>query len=122
MQLIIGAFVLIVLALAAVRMRKPAAAGSGGVSVESAQAAIGRNRTERFVIIDRLMKRRGGGKIARNLVTAGLMLKPAEFMMVNLFSFAITLVLGSFLLRRMPVDSFASTMKFFGAAAVIFYL
>lgn len=123
MQLIFGALVLIILAFVAVRMRKPAPAGSGGVSVESAQAAIGRNKTERFVIIDRLMKRRGGGKIARNLVTAGLMLKPAEFMMLNLFFFAVTLVGGSVILRRMPaLDSFANVLKFFGAAFLIFYL
>jgi len=123
LQLIIGAVVLInIVGLIAVRMRKPAANASG-VSVESAQAAIGRNKTERFVIVERLMRRRKSGKLARNLVTAGLMIKPAEFMMVNLFSFAITLVLGSFILRRMPaLDTFLNALKFFGAAFVIFYL
>lgn len=123
LQIIIGVVLLInIVGLIAVRMRKPATAG-GGMSVESAQAAIGRNKQERFIIIDRVMKKRGMGKISRNLVTAGLMIKPAEFMMANLFFFAITLVGGSFILRRLPaLDSFANVLKFFGAAVLIFYI
>lgn len=120
---IIGAVLLInIVGLIAVRMRKPAAAG-GAMSVEATQAAMGRNKQERFVFIDRVMKRRGMGKISRNLVTAGLMLKPAEFMMANLFFFAGTLVAGSLLLRRMPaLDSFSNILKFVGASIVIFYI
>ncbi|HEX8552318.1 MAG TPA: type II secretion system F family protein [Abditibacteriaceae bacterium] len=123
LTLIIGAVLLInIVGLIAIRMRKPAAAG-GAMTVEATQAAMGRNKQERFVIIDRILRRRGPGKLERNLVTAGLMMKPAEFMMVNLFFFAITLVGGSFILKRMPApDSFSNILKFFGAAFIIFYI
>ena len=116
------AIALVVISYIAVKMRKPAAEG-GAMSVEATQAAMGRNKQERFIFVDRVMRKRGMGKIERNLVTAGLMLKPAEFMMVNLFFFGITMVAGSFILKRLPaLDSFSNVLKFFGAAIVILYI
>jgi tight adherence protein B len=58
--------------------------------------------------------RKGTGKIERNLVTAGLMLKPAEFMMANLFFMAFIIVLGAVHIRSMPAaTSFFGVVKFF---------
>jgi tight adherence protein B len=123
---LIGAVLIInIVGLIAVRKRRPATAQ--GMSVEAAQAAIGRNKQERFVLLDRLLRSRKGsasaGKIERNLVTAGLLLKPAEFLMASMFFFAITLVAGSFILRRMPaITSFPNALKFFGVLAIILYI
>ena len=123
LQLIIGVVLLInIVGLIAVRMRKPATA-AGGPSLEATQASLDRNKQERFVILHRLLRRRGVGKIERNLVTAGLMLKPAEFMMGNLVFFAVTLVCGSYVLRKLPaLDSTINVLKFFGACVLLFFI
>jgi tight adherence protein B len=72
------------------------------MTVEAAQAAVAR-KEERFGLLNRFMRRRKGASlIERNLITAGLPLRPAEFMMANLFCFAVVLLLGSLHIRNMP--------------------
>lgn len=127
MQYIIGAVLIFnIIGLIAVRvMKKPAAvAEGGGATIEATQAALTRNKTERFGILEAWMRgRKSSGRIERDLVTAGLMLKPSEFMMANMFFFALVLVAGAQLLRRMPpMDSMINSFKFFGAVATIVYL
>jgi len=120
---IIG-IVFLVGAYAVVKMRKPSAAGATGGSVEATQAAMTRNKQERFGILSNLMRgRKGVGVIERDLVTAGIALKPVEFVMVNLFIFAIVLVLGAQGLKRMPaLTSFPNILKFVGALWVIIWI
>ena len=115
---LIGALILLnVGGYAVMKMRKPSAAGVAGGSVEATQAAMARNKQERFGILSNLLRgRKGVGVIERDLITAGLALKPVEFVMLNLFFFAIVLVLGAQVLRRMPApDSFSNILKFGGA-------
>jgi tight adherence protein B len=113
--LLIGFVVLNVVALAVIRLRKPAAATSDGMTVDAMQNAMASRKNERFGMFDRFMrKQKGGGLIERNLVTAGLMVKPSEFLAVNLFVLAAVLVLGLFHLRSMPpAASFFGLVKQF---------
>jgi tight adherence protein B len=103
MTTILGAFlVLNIAAYVAVKRRKPVAATADGMSVEDVQAAMSR-REERFGLLNKFMRRRKGTSlIQRNLITAGLPLRPAEFLMANLFCFAAVLLLGSLHIRSMP--------------------
>lgn len=87
------------------RMRKKVAVTDQGVSVDAAQRAITRGREEKFALFARFLK--GNKKtsvIERNLVTAGLMLKPTEFLMANLVSLAVIILLGIWHISNMPND------------------
>src|SRR5689334_289865 len=102
--IIVGAIVLNIGGLIISRsMRKPAALAEGGVTVEAAQQAIARSKEERFAFIGRLLKGKGGSSlIERNIVTAGLLIKTSEFMMINLISLAVCLLIGLLHVSSMP--------------------
>ncbi len=105
--MLIGAFIVLnIVAYGAIKMRKPKTVTADGMTVEATQAAMTARKQERFGTIGRLMRRgRGGGLIERNLVTAGLLLKPAEFMAANLFFMAVVMVLGVAHINSMPAPS-----------------
>ncbi|HEX9996631.1 MAG TPA: type II secretion system F family protein [Abditibacterium sp.] len=78
--------------------KKPAAVTTEGISVASTQEALTRAKTERFALIARFFKgRKDGSLIERNLTTAGLLIKPTEFIAANL-AFLIAVILGCLVL------------------------
>lgn len=121
--LIIGGLIIInVVGLALSRMRKPAAVTSDGMSVEATQQALTRSKTERFVLISRLLRSRGGSLIERNIVTAGLMIKPSEFMMINLVVLAMCLLIGLLIVASMPTGGLIAVIKRFATLAFFVYI
>jgi tight adherence protein B len=102
--IIIGLIVVNIGGLALSRMRKPTTVTpEGGLSVEATQQAIARSKQERFAVVGRLFRGRSGGSlIERNIVTAGLMIKPSEFMMLNLIVLAVCLLIGLLVVSSMP--------------------
>lgn len=103
--MLIGAIIVLnIVAYGAIKMRKSKAVTADGMTVEATQASMTARKQERFGTIGRLMRRgRGAGLIERNLVTAGLLLKPAEFMAANLFFMVVVMVLGVAHINSMPV-------------------
>jgi tight adherence protein B len=87
-----------ILFLVASRMRRGAATDTG-LTVEGAQAAMTRNKQERFQLVSRLMRNnKGASKIERDLVSAGLLIKPSEFYMVNLITLGLLFLVALFML------------------------
>src|SRR5688500_18530465 len=92
-----------VLFLVASRMRRASAVTEGGMSVEGAQLALAREKQERFAIITRLLRRsKSSSKVERDLVSAGLLLKPSEFYMINLVVICLMILVGLVLMNRIP--------------------
>jgi tight adherence protein B len=84
------------------RMRKNIAK-EDDMSVSDTQLAMHRAKQERFEFIGKLFASRDNkNTIERNLITAGLMLKPSEFMMVNLFVLAVVMLIGILHVNSMP--------------------
>lgn len=104
--LLIGLVVLNVAGLAFTRLRKKTAVTADGMTVGDTQQAMARAKVERFEFIGRFFQSRGSSsKIEKNLVTAGLLLKPAEFMMINLVCLAVCLLIGLLYVANMPAYS-----------------
>lgn len=102
--LVLGAlFVVLLGAYVATKRKSSVAATEGGPSVEATQQSIAARKQERFGLISRLMGGWSGtAKIERNLVTAGLMLKPSEFVAANLLFLVIMLAVCLLYLRSWP--------------------
>ena len=112
-----------VLFLVGSRMRRGAATDTG-MTVEGAQAALGRNKQERFRLVTRLMRgKRGASKIERDLVSAGLLIKSSEFYMINLVAMGLIILAGLFFVNGLPNDgSFFSLLRRVGFIAISVYL
>lgn len=98
--LVIGLLVVNILAYVAMKVtkKKPAAVTAEGVAV-GAPVPVARSKEERFTLIARLLKgRKEGGRIERNITTAGLLIKPSEFMVANLFALLFVVGCGLFYL------------------------
>ena len=120
MQTLILLLVLVnVIGLVAMRARKKTAAvTTEGISVETTQAALTRSKTERFALIARFFKgRKDAGLIERNLTTANLLVKPTEFIAMNL-GFLVVMILGTLvLLSNWPNDgAFFTLVRRIGVA------
>ncbi len=100
-------------AVIAMRARKPVAVNNGELTTTVGQA-------ERFAFLSRFLKgRRGQSKIERDLITAGLLIKPTEFLMVNLVVFIVFLLLGAWYAMHMALpEGFGPVLKRF--TAIIF--
>lgn len=121
--IVIGLIAVNVIGLIVSRMRKPAAVAEGGLTVEATQQAMARAKQERFEFISRLFKKRGGSLIERNLVTAGLMIKASEFMMLNLIVLAVCLLIGLLHVSALaPATGFFSLLTRFGWLAFYVYI
>lgn len=73
------------------------------MSASQTQLAMHRAKQERFLLISKLFNSNDKqNTIERNLITAGLMLKPSEFMMANLFFLAVVLLIGILHINSMP--------------------
>ncbi|PQV64890.1 tight adherence protein B [Abditibacterium utsteinense] len=104
--------VVMMLGLVALRStQKKSAVTTEGVSVEDTQAALTRSKTERFALIARVFRgRKDASLIERNLTTAGLLVKPTEFIVMNL-GFLVIVVLGVLvMLNKWPNDGGFFTM------------
>lgn len=98
-----GLFVLILGAYVATKRKSAAVATEGGPSVEATQQSMAARKQERFGLLSRLMSGWSGTeKIERNLVTAGLMLKPTEFVAANILFLIVVLALCLLYLRSWP--------------------
>ena len=101
--LLIGLVILNVVGLAFTRLRKKTAVSAEGMTVGDTQQAMARAKIERFEFIGRLFQSRGSSsKIEKNLVTAGLLLKPSEFTMINLVCLAVCFLIGLLYVAAMP--------------------
>lgn len=101
--LLIGLVILNVVGLAFTRLRKKTAVSAEGMTVGDTQQAMARAKVERFEFIGRLFQSRGSSsKIEKNLVTAGLLLKPSEFTMINLVCLAVCFLIGLLYVAAMP--------------------
>ena len=98
-------FVVVIVAYAAARMRRPAAITSDGMSVEAMQAQVAR-KDQNNSFLERLMRSRSEKSlIERNLVTAGLMIKPYEFVAANIFFLVFILILDALMMSRIQIGS-----------------
>lgn len=99
-------FVLMVVVVIGQRMKKPVPAGEAALKVSTSQP-------DKFEFLQRFLKgRKGGSKIERDLVTAGLLLKPTEFLMINLVVLVLFCVFGIIYAGRMGLDfSFMASVK-----------
>ena len=105
--LIIGLLIFNIVAVIAMKVlkKKPAAITTDGVSVEATQANLSRAKTEKFELLAKFLKgRKESGVIERNLVTANILLKPSEFLAINLVVEVIFLIIGVVAMRYMSND------------------
>ena len=101
--LIVGGIVLNIAMLAFTKMRKKPAVTAEGMTVDDTQQAMARAKVQRFEFIERLFQSHSSSsKIEKNIVTAGLLLKPSEFMMMNLVCLAVCLLIGLLYVASMP--------------------
>lgn len=113
--LIIGLVIFNVVALAATKLlkKKPGAITTDGISVENTQLNLSRARTERFTLLARFLKgRKEAGNIERNLTTANILIKPTEFLAINLVVLVVFLIIAAVALRFMSNDgAFITLLK-----------
>ena len=124
--LIIGFLIFNVVALAATKLlkKKPSAITTDGVSVEATQANLSRAKTEKYTLLARLFKgRKESNVIERNLVTANILLKPTEFLAINLVVEVVFLILAAVCLRLMANDGgFVTLLKRVGFLGFMIFL
>ena len=103
----VGALVVLqFVAVIATRMKK-------AVATEDAELHVSMGQPQRFAFLQRFLKgRRGSSKIERDLITAGLLIKPTEFLMINLVVFVLLFLAGTAYAGGMQLDnSFGSVIK-----------
>ncbi|HEX8465052.1 MAG TPA: type II secretion system F family protein [Abditibacterium sp.] len=126
MQMLILALVFVnVIGLVVMRSKKKSAVTTEGISVESAQAAFTRSKSERFALVARFFKgRKDAGLIERNLTTASLLLKPTEFIVMNLGFLVVTILLVLVMLNKWPNDGglFTLVRRIGVSAALIWFV
>ncbi len=95
-----------IIGLAATKLKKKSAVTTEGISTDSVQSAMTRAKSERFALIARFMKgRKDASLIEKNLITAGMMVKPSEFFFINLLCLAVSVLLAiAYLSLKWPND------------------
>lgn len=84
------------------RMRRVNAQSRGG-TLDAVDPVFQRPREERFTLISRLLRgRKSTSWIERDLITAGWLIKPTEFMAINLIFLALIMMLGLLHINVMP--------------------
>ena len=103
--------------------QKKSAVTTEGISVEAAQVALSRAKTERFALIARFFKgRKSAGLIERNLTTAGMMVKPSEFIAFNLGFLVVTMLGVLVMLNNWPNDGgFFTMVRRIGVSAALIW-
>ena len=124
--LIIGLVVFNLVAIVAMKAlkKKPSAITTDGVSVEATQANLSRAKTEKFELLARLFKgRKESNAIERNLTTANILIKPTEFLAINLVVEVVFLILAAVTLRFMANDgAFLTMLKRIGFLGFMVFL
>ena len=124
--LIVGLLIFNLVAVVAMKAlkKKPSAVTTDGVSVEATQANLTRAKTEKFTLLARLFKgRKESNAIERNLVTANILLKPSEFLAINLVVEVVFLILAVVALRFMANDgAFVTLVKRMGFLAFMIFI
>lgn len=110
--LLIALVVVNIVGLAAMKLKKKPAVTTEGVSVDTLQTAMARSKNERFALIARFIKgRKDASLIEKNLITAGMMVKPSEFFAINLLCLAISVLLAiAYLSLKWPNDGAILTL------------
>ncbi len=125
-QLIIGLLIFNIVAVIAMKVlkKKPAAITTDGFSVEATQANLSRAKTEKYAILAKFLKgRKDAGAIERNLVTANILMKPSEFLAINLVVEVVFLIIGVFVMRYMSNDgAFLTLVKRVAVLGFIVFL
>lgn len=111
--LIAGLILVNVVGLIVAKSRKKGAAKDAGMSIDATQEAMTRAKSERFKFIGGFFRSHGKDSIIeRNLVTAGLMVKTSEFLMINLVVLGVVVLIGLLHISSMPAYSgFFSLVK-----------
>lgn len=92
----------ILVCIVALRMRRTAAEAQKG-TLDAADPIFQRTRAERFTLISRIFNsRKSTHWIDRDLITAGIALKPTEFIAINLVFLALLLLVGLLHINSMP--------------------
>lgn len=124
--LIIGLLIFNIVAVVALKAlkKKPSAITTDGVSVEATQANLSRAKIEKFELLARLFKgRKGQNAIERDLITANIMIKPTEFLAINLVVEVVFLIIGVMVMRYMSNDgAFLTLVKRVLVLLTIIYL
>lgn len=93
---------IIIVGILLLRMRR-AAALAGSATLNAADPVFQRPREERFTLISRLLHgRKSTSWIERDLITAGWLIKPTEFMAINLVFLALIMMVGLLHINVMP--------------------
>ena len=123
--ILIGLVVVNVLALVGSKvLKKKTAVTTEGISVDSVQAAFNRSRNERFTLIARFLKgRKEASVIERNLTTANIMLKPTEFVALNLVVLIVSTIVALVMLSTVIPNeyTFISLLKRVGFLFVMVF-
>jgi tight adherence protein B len=95
----------ILVCIVALRMRRTAAEDAQKGTLDAADPIFQRTRSERFTLISRIFYgRKSTYWIDRDLVTAGILLKPTEFIAINLVFLALMMLVGLLHINSMPAN------------------
>lgn len=101
--ILFGLVGLILFCIAILRIRRTAAEAAQKGTLDAADPIFQRARAERFTLISRIFYgRKATGWIDRDLITAGIMLKPTEFIAINLVFLALLMLIGLLHINAMP--------------------
>lgn len=93
----------ILVSVVVLRMRRARAEAAGKGNLDAAIPTFQRSRSERFTLLARIfLERKGLSWINRDLITAAIMLKPTEFIAVNLTFLALVMLMGLTHINSMP--------------------
>ena len=124
--IIIGLLIFNIVAMGAMKLlkKKPAAITTDGVSIEDTQLNLSRAKQEKYALLARFLKgRKEAGKIERNLTTANILIKPTEFLAINLVVLVVFLILAAVALRFMTDDgTFVTLLKRIGFLGFMIFM
>jgi len=95
----------ILVCIVVLRMRRTATEAAQKGTLDAADPIFQRTRAERFTLISRIFYgRKSTYWIDRDLITAGIMLKPTEFIAINLVFLALMMLVGLLHINSMPAN------------------
>lgn len=95
----------ILVCIIALRMRRTAAEAAQKGTLDAADPIFQRTRGEKFTLISRIFYgRKSTYWIDRDLITAGILLKPTEFIAINLVFLALMMLVGLLHINSMPAN------------------
>jgi len=104
-QILFVLIAVILVSIIALRMRRTAAEAAQKGTLDAANPIFQRTRAERFTLISRIFYgRKSTYWIDRDLITAGILLKPTEFIAINLVFLALMMLVGLLHINSMPAN------------------